>query len=64
MALFNFCGIACRKRMPRDQLVNFYLEIIKRLREKVEEGRPKIPKNGSWIFYRNNDLAYYSFLCF
>ena len=46
--------------VPTGQTVNqvYYLEVLKRLREKVRQKRPKLFANNSWILHHDNAPAH------
>ena len=46
--------------VPTGQTVNhvYYLEVLKRLREKVRRKRPELSANKSWILHHDNALAH------
>ena len=46
--------------VPAGQTVNqvYYLEVLKRLREKVRRKRPELFANNSWILHHDNALAH------
>jgi len=46
--------------VPTGQTVNqfYYLEVLKRLREKVRRKRPKLFTNNSWILHHDNATAH------
>ena len=46
--------------VPTGQTVNqlYYLEVLKRLREKVRRKRPELFANNSWILHHDNALAH------
>jgi len=56
----NFRGIVHYKFIPTGQTVNqvYYLEVLKRLREKVGWKRPELFANNSWILHHNNAPAH------
>ena len=58
-AFFGIRGIVHYEFVPTGQTVNqvYYLEVLKRLREKVRRKRPKLFANNSWILHHDNAPA-------
>jgi transposase len=57
---FYIRGIVHYEFVPTGQTVNqvYYLEVLKRLREKVRRKRPEIFANNSWILHHDNAPAH------
>ena len=53
-------GIVHYEFVPNGQTVNkvYYLEVVKRLREKVRRKRPELFANNSWILHHDNAPAH------
>ena len=56
----NIRGIVHYEFVPTGQTVNqvYYLEALKRLREKVRRKRPELFASNSWILHRDNAPAH------
>ena len=56
----DFRGIVHYEFVPTVKTVNqvYYLEVLKRLREKVRRKRPEIFANNSWILHHDNAPAH------
>ena len=60
LCFFDFRGIVHYEFVPTGQTVNkvYYLEVLKKLREKVRRKRPEIFANNSWILHHDNAPAH------
>ena len=47
---------------PRHQMINkeYYVEVLKKLRDAVRRKRPRFWSNGDWLLHQNNAPAYSS----
>ena len=61
----NLKGIVLYKFVPTGQTVNqvYYLEVLKRLREKVRRKRPELFASNSWILHHDNAPCSHSTVC-
>ena len=64
MVFFDWQGVIHYKFIPHGQTVNkeFYIPILKRLREAVRRKRPQLWTNQSWVLNHDNAPAQSSFL--
>ena len=60
IALFNIRGIVHREFVPPGQAVNqeFYLEVLRRLRENVWKKHPELWRSGDWFLHHDNAPAH------
>jgi len=63
LVFFHWQGIIHHEFVPRGQTVNkeFYVAVLKRLREAVRWKRPQLWTNQSWVLHHDNAPAYSSF---
>ena len=63
-SFFDWKGIVHYEFVPRDETVNkeFYLNILKRLREAVRRKRPETWTNSTWMLHHDNAPAHASLL--
>ena len=56
ICFFDIQGIVHREFVPRGQTVNqeFYLGVLKRLRERVRRTRPELWRSGEWLVHHDN----------
>ena len=64
LAFFDSEGIVHHEYAPGGQTVNkeFYLEVLRRLRESVHQKRPEKWRNGDWILHHDNAPSHTSHL--
>jgi len=64
LVFFDWQGIIHHEFVPCGQTVNkeFYVAVLKRLREAVRRKRPQLWTNLSWVLHHNNVPAHSSFL--
>ena len=64
VVFFDWQGVIHYEFVPRGQTVNkeFYLTVLKRLREAVRWKRPQLWTNQSWVLHHDNAPAHSSFL--
>jgi len=64
LVFFDWQGIIHHEFVPRGQTVNkeFYVAVLKRLREAVRRKRPQLWTNQSWVLHHDNAPAHSSFL--
>jgi len=60
LVFFNANGIVHKEFVPPGQTVNqqFYLEVLKRLRDSVREKRPEMWSSGDWFLHHDNATAH------
>ena len=60
VCFFDIQGIVHREFIPRGQTVNqeFYLGVLKRLRERVRRTRPELWRTGKWLIHHDNAPAH------
>lgn len=60
ICFFDIQGIVHREFVPRGQTVNqeFYLGVLKRLRERVRRTRPELWRSGEWLIHHDNAPAH------
>ncbi|KAF6288416.1 hypothetical protein mRhiFer1_009149 [Rhinolophus ferrumequinum] len=60
LTFFDIRGIIHYEFVPTGQTVNqvYYLEVLKRLREKVRQNRPELFANNSWLLHHDNAPAH------
>ena len=53
---FNIRGVVHHEYVPASETVNakFYVEVLKRLRERVRHARPKLWAENAWILHQDN----------
>jgi len=63
LVFFDWQGIIHHEFVPRGQTVNkeFYIAVLKRLREAVRRKRPQLWTNQSWVLHHDNAPAHSSF---
>ena len=64
IVFFDCNGIVHHEFLPQGRTVNkeYYLEIIRRLREAIRQKRTELWKNQSWILHHDNAPAHKSIL--
>ena len=64
LVFFEWQGIIHHEFVPRGQTANkeFYVAVLKRLREAVRRKRPQLWTNQSWVLHHDNSPAHSSFL--
>ena len=64
LVFFDWQGIIHHEFVPRGQTVNkeFYVAVLKRLREAVSRKRPQLWTNQSWVLHHDNAPIHSSFL--
>jgi len=60
IVFFDVRGIVHREFVPHGQTVNqeFYLEVLRRLRENVRRKRPELWRSGDWFLHHDNAPAH------
>ena len=61
---FDFHGVVHQEFLPQGRTVNkeYYLEVMRRLREAIRKKRPESWKNNSWLSHHDNAPAHSSLL--
>ncbi|CAK9833043.1 Mariner Mos1 transposase [Anthophora retusa] len=61
---FDYRGVVHSEFLPDGQTVNkeYYLSVMRRLRENIRRKRPDVWKNNSWILHHDNAPSYTSIL--
>ena len=61
---FDYNGVVHHEFMPQGRTVNkeYYLEVMRRLREAIRQKRIELWKNQSWILHHDNEPAHTSLL--
>ena len=61
---FDYRGVVHQEFLPQGRTVNkeYYLEVMRRLREAIRKKRPELWKNNSWILHHDNAPAHSSLL--
>ena len=61
---FDYRSVVHQEFLPQGRTVNkeYYLEVMRRLREAIREKRPELWKNNSWILHHDNAPANSSLL--
>jgi len=64
LAFFDSEGIVHHEHAPDGQTINkdFYVEVLRRLRESVRRKRPETWRDGDWILHHDNAPAHTSHL--
>jgi len=64
IVFFDYNGAMHREFLPQGRTVNkeYYLEVMRRLREAIRKKRPELWNNQSWILHHDNAPAYTSLL--
>ena len=60
IGFFDYRGVVHHKFVPEGQTVNkeYYLAVLRRLREALRHKRPDLRADNSWIFYHDNSLSH------
>ena len=61
---FDYHGVVHQEFSPQGRTVNeeYYLEVMRRLREAIRKKRPNLWKNNSWLLHHDNAPAHSSLL--
>ena len=61
---FDYHGVVHQEFIPQGRTVNkeYYLEVMRRLREAIRKKRPELWKNNSWLLHHDNAPAHSSLL--
>ena len=61
---FDYHGVVHQEFSPQGRTVNkeYYLEVMRRLREAIRKKRPELWKNNSWLLHHDNAPAHSSLL--
>ena len=61
---FDYHGVVHQEFLPQRRTVNkeYYLEVMRRLREAIRKKRPELWKNNSWLLHHENAPAHSSLL--
>jgi len=61
---FDYHGVVHQEFLPQGRTVNkeYYLEVMRRLRESIRKKRPEVWKENSWILHHDNAPAHTSLL--
>jgi len=64
IVFFDIRGVVHHEYVPQGQTVNkeYYVEVLKRLRDRVRRARPEMFKEKSWILHHDNAPAHASLL--
>lgn len=64
IVFFDWKGVVHYEFVPRNQTVNgeFYLEVMKRLRESIRKKRPEAWRNKTWLLHHDNAPAHTSLI--
>lgn len=64
IVFFDYCGVIHQEFVPQGQTVNkeFYVEVLRRLREDVRRKRPELWKNKNWVLHHDNAPSHSSLL--
>ena len=64
VVFFDWHGVIHYEFVPRGQTINkeFYVAVLKRLREAIRWKRPQLWMNQRWVLHHDNAPAYSSFL--
>ncbi|XP_078050780.1 histone-lysine N-methyltransferase SETMAR-like [Augochlora pura] len=57
---FDYHGVVHRVFLPQGRTVNkeYYLEVMRRLRESIRKKRPEVWKENSWVLHHGNAPAH------
>ena len=64
IVFFDYHGVVHQEFLPQGRTVNkeYYLEVMRRLREAIPKKRPELWKNNSWFLHHDNATALSSLL--